>query len=148
MTGGLDTQDSSWEQLLLDPDLDKKELEKVLDDAGFCTLDLDVEFRGEIIRSEQSFHQKLESIFDGVCFTSLKVTRAGPKFIYKAVVNKENFLLLIKHGSYGSFPGDYRFSVVRFQESCGDEEIGFNSPDTPPCSRPLSNRAYNEKRRS
>ena len=119
------------QHLLLDPDPDKAELDQALGESCLYSLDLNVHFRGETIRTESQLFDKLEILFDGVCYRTLKVTRAGNDMKYQAVVDKENFLLLMRHRNYGDFDGDYRFLVSGFHENEGEDQEVFRTPDTP-----------------
>ena len=125
------TQLMHAQHLLLDPDPDKAELDQALGEISWYSLDLNVHFKGETIRTENQLFDKLEILFDGVCYRTLKVTRAGNDMKYQAVVDKENFLLLMRHKNYGDFDGDYKFLVSSFHENVGDDQEVFRTPDTP-----------------
>ena len=110
------------QRLLSDPDPLKVELGVALNDYDLYLLDLDVDFTGETIRTENQLYSKLESLIDGVSYRDIKVTRQGDAFISTAVVNKSNFLDLIRHANYGIFPGDYTLVIRDFLEYGADEE--------------------------
>ena len=110
------------QRLLSDPDPYKEELESALKDYDLYLLDLDVDFTGETIRTENQLYNKLESLIDGVSYRDIKVTRQDDTFISQAVVNKSNFLDLIRHANYGVFPGDYTLVIRDFLEYGADEE--------------------------
>ena len=118
-------------ELLLDPDPNKEELEQALNESSLYSLDLDIHFKGEIIRNEQQLWNKLETLFDGAFFKTLKVTKLGNDMRYQAVVDKENFLFLMRHKNYGEFEGDYMFLISSFHENTGDDQSVFKTPDTP-----------------
>lgn len=118
-------------ELLLDPDPDKVELEQALNENYLYSLDLDIHFKGELIRNEHQLWNKLETLFDGVSFKTLKVTRLGNDLKHQAVVDKENFLLFIRHKNYGDFEGDYMCLISSFHENIGDDKSVFLTPDTP-----------------
>ena len=115
------------QRLLSDPDPNKEELESALKDYDLYLLDLDLDFTGETIRTENQLYNKLESLIDGVSYRDIKVTRQGDTFISQAVVNKSNFLDLIRHANYGVFPGDYTLVIRDFLEyEADDEEVRVN----------------------
>ena len=116
------------EMLLLDPDPDKTKLEAALEDNALYSINIDAFFKGEIIRSDQSFMMKLESLFHGVRVRSAKVTRIGDRTEYQAVVDKDAFLSLIRHNSYGVFRGDYRLEITDFCVNEGDIIVTPESP--------------------
>ena len=116
------------EMLLLDPDPDKTKLEAALEDNALYSINIDAFFKGEIIRSDQSFMMKLESLFHGVRVRSAKVTRIGDRTEYQAVVDKDAFLSLIRHNSYGVFRGDYKLEITDFCVNEGDIIVTPESP--------------------
>ena len=110
------------QRLLSDPDPHKEELELALKDQDLYLLDLDVDFTGETIRTENQLYNKLESLIDGVSYRDIKVTRQDDTFISHVVVNKSNFLDFIRHANYGVFLGDYKLVIRDFLEYGEDEE--------------------------
>ena len=110
------------QRLLSDPNPLKEDLAAVLDDDGFYSLDLDVYFKGETIRTERQLYGKLESLFEGLRYRDLRVTRQGNDFHSQAVVDKENFLGIIRNNNYGVFDGDYTFVIKDFQEFVAEDE--------------------------
>ena len=117
------------QRLLSDPDPHKRELENPLLDDELYFLDLNVAFTGETPRSGNQLYNKLKPLFDGLNFRDLKVLRQGDTFCQQAIVDKENFLDLITHDSYGDFPGDYKFVINDFWEFGKDEEENPNDLD-------------------
>ena len=101
-----------------------------MDDDGLYSLDLEASFTGETIRNEDQLYRKLEALFEGLSYRDLKVTRQGNDFLSLAVVDKENFLGIIRHMNYGDFPGDYSFKISNFFEYGGDDEDKPEGQDT------------------
>ena len=106
-----------------------------LSDDKLYTLDLRVDFRGEMISSSGSLEKKLNQLFSGntnpVEFKDIRVTKLRGFLVHQVVVDKINFLILINHQNYGDFEGDYSIRVLNYSENeQGKDDVNLH-PDSP-----------------
>ena len=97
---------SGSQRLLADPDPDKLELEEALKNDDLYMLDLKLDLSGEPIRSEAQLSYKMNSLFKGICIRDATVINFEDNIFHQIVVDKPNFLVLIRHKNYGDQDGD------------------------------------------
>ena len=118
------------EYVVLDDEED--DLEALLLDGRYYSLDLEVVFRGDLIRNDLALRRKLDSLFDwNITFIQVKVARRGSSFSHQVVVDKQNFIAFRNSTSYGEFPGDYTIRVKGFYINPINDENPFITPDSP-----------------
>ena len=89
------------QRLLLDPDPHKAELEMALDQDDLYILDLKIRLSGDPIRSEGNLIYKLSALVKGINIRDANVTGLDHDLSHQIVVDKNNFLMLIRHEIYG-----------------------------------------------
>lgn len=117
--------------LLMDLDPGKRKLCDSLSDELLYTLDVIAVFKGENIRSEEQLSRKMEVLFDNVSVVNVMVVRDGWNTRFKMVVDKQNFMNLIRHDNFGSFEDDYDFLISDFHPNLEGNTSCYRAPDTP-----------------
>ena len=113
-------------------DEEEDDLDGLLLDGRYYSLDLEVAFRGDPIRNDLALKRKLDSLFDwNITFIQVKVARRGSSFAHQVVVDKQNFIAFRNSTSYGEFPGDYTIRVKGFHVNPINDENPFITPDSP-----------------
>ena len=92
---------SGSQRLLADPDPEKLELEEALKNDDLYILDLKLDRSWEPIRSEAQLSYKMNSLFKGICIRDATVINFEDNIFHQIVVDKPNFLEIIRHRNYG-----------------------------------------------
>jgi hypothetical protein len=109
----------------------RDDLNNILEEENFFTLNLDIYFRAEILRGDLAFERKMRALFEDINFCECKTERQGGHTLYRVVLDKENFTNFVNHKSYGVFEDDYTVTVLGFNINFRDNMTAYRAPDSP-----------------
>ena len=105
---------------------------EVIPQGSLFTVELNVNFKGDEVRSTDQLRNKLERLFSpDVRFNDINVTKPRSYYIYKVVLDTENMTAFVNHGSYGVFEGDYTIDIIEYKFNYTDNGTVENFVDSP-----------------
>ena len=90
--------------------------EEVIPYNSTFTVELNVKFRGEEIKTTDQLGFKLDKLFGReVWFKDVNVSRPRAYFVFQVVLDSKNLLALVKHENFGKFEGDYTVELISYK---------------------------------